>query len=881
MSTQSDLQASFVNFNLRFGLRVLQRGLLLSTPLILVISVGLYFLFQSSQASFYAQRQADHKSVVQEMFQMFQLEIQWVMRDVKYLGQLESLRRFALNRTPADRELAEQKLAEIMQSRYGLYDQLRFIDTEGQELIRIDGTSLGVRIRDPETLQDKSHRYYFQNSINIRLGEYYVSPFDLNIENGAIQKPLNPVIRIARPVRNELGEPLGIVIINYKGGRLLARLREISVVTAGQVWLVNGEGYWLLGPSTEQEWGFMLPAGNNQRLDILYPEIWKKLKGGTDGRFESDLTSEGIVSFSRVRPERVSPNIVSESLGSILYFIVWLSPDLMAVDTEELRMEYLSLFWLLVMVVISFGVAFAFVSQTREETKSQLRSLAEREANEQSFLSAVNSSPTPMLLVDHSHQIRVVNQAAAGLFGYSDYQLVGMQVDELLPHRFRAHHGEYMTNYQNRPVAREMSASTELYCLTSDNREVAVSISLSPTPWKDELMTMASVTDIGKQLQLQNELIDVQSKLAMAVANAGLGIWTLNLSSRHFEFDDQLLSMFGFGKEAVNSADPSNWIARIADEDVSQVKKSFADAVKLRSGFDIEFRIAPQDEPTRWIHCVGHLITDQRATEEYLVGICRDVTSEHSARQSLHEVNAELEKRVRQRTQELENTNRELEAFSYSVSHDLRTPLRSLDGFSQILLKGYTSELDEKGQDYLRRIRAASQRMGNLIDDLLNLSRITRADVEHTRLDLSEMAGEQLAELRELDPDREVQLVAPDMLIVHADRALVRILLQNLLSNAWKFTARAEHARIEIGTTNIDGNQYFFVKDNGVGFDMKYAGKLFGAFQRLHHADDFAGTGIGLATVKRVVSKHGGRIFAEAEPDNGATFYFSLEGEHG
>ncbi len=234
------------------------------------------------------------------------------------------------------------------------------------------------------------------------------------------------------------------------------------------------------------------------------------------------------------------------------------------------------------------------------------------------------------------------------------------------------------------------------------------------------------------------------------------------------------------------------------------------------------------------------------------------------------------ERLLKQRSDELAAINRELEAFSYSVSHDLRAPLRAIDGFSQALLEDYGNQLDAGAQDYLRRVRASAQRMARLIDDLLNLSRVTRAPLHYERVDLSAMAREVVAALRETAPGRAVTMHIAEGLSAEGDAALLRIALENLLGNAWKYTARTAQARIEFGSQIHDDERVFFVRDNGAGFDMKYANKLFGAFQRLHHPQEFEGTGVGLATVQRIIHRHGGRIWAEGEPDKGACFYFTL-----
>ncbi len=239
-------------------------------------------------------------------------------------------------------------------------------------------------------------------------------------------------------------------------------------------------------------------------------------------------------------------------------------------------------------------------------------------------------------------------------------------------------------------------------------------------------------------------------------------------------------------------------------------------------------------------------------------------------------MNAELERRVQERTAELAAANRELEAFSYSVSHDLRAPLRSINGFGQALLEDYGTQLDEAGHGYLERVRNASQHMAVLIDDLLELARVTRSELRRERVNLSGIAQELTAELRKVHPERDVEsLIAPE-LYADGDARLLRVVLTNLLTNAWKFTRKHPRARIEFGATLQHGKTVYFVRDDGAGFDMAYASKLFAPFQRLHPASEFEGHGVGLATVQRIVSRHGGRVWAEGEVERGACFYFNL-----
>jgi PAS domain S-box-containing protein len=255
-----------------------------------------------------------------------------------------------------------------------------------------------------------------------------------------------------------------------------------------------------------------------------------------------------------------------------------------------------------------------------------------------------------------------------------------------------------------------------------------------------------------------------------------------------------------------------------------------------------------------------------RENEMVFNGIVQDITEKKK-----------LERDVVKARDVAEASNKELEAFSYSVSHDLRAPLRGIDGFSEALLDDYRDKLDATGKNYLERIRAGTQRMGLLIDDMLKLSRVNRAEFKRESVDLSEMVQAILLTVRQNNPARDVKVSIQKDIIIDGDRHLLEIALTNLIDNAWKFTGKTKNARIEFGTLLKDGKPVIFIRDNGVGFDMAYVDKLFGAFQRLHTTAEFPGTGIGLVTVQRVIHRHGGKVWAESEVGKGATFYFTLK----
>ena len=299
----------------------------------------------------------------------------------------------------------------------------------------------------------------------------------------------------------------------------------------------------------------------------------------------------------------------------------------------------------------------------------------------------------------------------------------------------------------------------------------------------------------------------------------------------------------------------------------------------VRSGVSVA--IGPRER--RFGVIGGHTTTKREFTGDDISflgavsNVIGTVLQREQAEQEIHTLNAELEQRVMQRTEELRATNEELEALVYSVSHDLRSPLRAMNGFSNILSADYAEQLDEHGQHYLSRIRAGARRMGTMIDELLLLSRVSRAELHREQIDVSDLARQIAAELQTAEPERQVEFAIADGLTANGDRELVRTVLENLLGNAWKFTSTRDHARIEIAHGEHDDRSEFLVRDDGVGFDMEHADQLFKAFQRLHRANEFPGTGIGLASVQRIINRHGGQISATGEVGRGATFTFTLE----
>lgn len=368
--------------------------------------------------------------------------------------------------------------------------------------------------------------------------------------------------------------------------------------------------------------------------------------------------------------------------------------------------------------------------------------------------------------------------------------------------------------------------------------------------------------DITQRQEAAQRLEDLSLRLSLALDSGQIGTWSLDLQTQRVNWDERLRQIYGLTTAPASLAE---WRGTLHPEDVGQVDADFAQVLAGAQPTPQTVRMWRSDGQLRWIRATALMETDAQGQPWRMVGTVVDITETKQAEEQLHQTSAQLAA-----------SNHELEAFAYSVSHDLRAPLRAIDGFSQALLEDYGDRIDAEGQDYFHRIRHNVHRMGQLIDGLLRLSRISRSAMACQWVDLSALVQDQVAELQQQEPDRCVTLGLTPKLIVWADRALMQVVITNLVHNAWKFTSHHPKAQIAFGSTQHQGEIVYYLHDDGAGFDMAYANQLFGVFQRLHNTNEFPGTGIGLATVQRVIHRHGGRVWAEAAVEQGTTVYFTL-----
>ncbi|HLY62194.1 MAG TPA: PAS domain S-box protein [Terriglobia bacterium] len=503
------------------------------------------------------------------------------------------------------------------------------------------------------------------------------------------------------------------------------------------------------------------------------------------------------------------------------------------------------------------------------EINSDISELKRTEQSLAHLAAIVDSSEDAIISKTIEGEIVSWNRGAERMYGYTAAEVCGKSVSILLP----PDHKDELPSILERLKHQESIDQFESVRMKKDGTMIDVSLTISPMVERNGRVVGASTIarDISARKRAEEALRASEQRLSVALESAQTGIWELDLmtdaSIRSLRHDQ----IFGY------SHIQPKWgfeifMPRVVPEDRVQVQESFDEALKT-DRLNMECRIIRADDKSvRWISAQGRVVKNEERRPVRMYGVVADITERKKVEGELQALNSDLQKR----TAELTAANKELEAFTYSVSHDLRAPLRHIDGFSKLLVEDHLAELTEEAREYISLIRDSTREMGQLVDDLLNLARVGRKELAMEVTGLSSLVDEVVADLKRANPGRAIQWRLEALPFVECDPGLLKQVFANLLSNAVKFTRKRESAVIEVGEDRQNGERVVFVRDNGVGFSMKSATKLFGVFQRLHRQEDFEGTGVGLATVQRIIYKHGGHVWAEAELNQGATFFFAL-----
>lgn len=508
-----------------------------------------------------------------------------------------------------------------------------------------------------------------------------------------------------------------------------------------------------------------------------------------------------------------------------------------------------------------------------EDITDRIAALQALRASEERYRRLLDLAPDGIIL-QRDGIIQFANPASVTLLGaQAESDLVGRSFLDQVDLDFRPQeeaHFETLSGLEGgRHVAPHHLRLRRLDGRVVDVESSAVAIELDYRP-----AVLSIVRDITERLAASQALVESQSRYKDVVESVNEVIFRTDDRGRFAFLNQAWNRITGF---RVEDSLGRSLVEFLHPDDRARARSTLEQVLAgTRPDCHAELRIRTRDGQIRWIESAMRQAVTSEGQADGIFGSLDDISSRKIAELTLRNLNQELEARVRLRTAELENSNRELEAFSYSVSHDLRAPLRAIDGFAHIIEEDYANHIDPAGRAYLVRIRTATHRMADLIDDLIELARLTRQPLRREHVDVSELAGQIVDELRAENPERAVDFRITQGLAANADRALLRVVFENLLRNAWKFTARAARAEVSVTGERVEGKLVYCVADNGVGFDMAFANKLFRPFHRLHGSAEFSGSGIGLATVERVIQRHGGRVWAESSPDSGARFYFTL-----
>jgi len=825
----------------------------LLAPLILAILfvLGICSALYLREANQIASTTLDNENRRMDRFAgFFRNDIGTAVKDLRLLASGDGFQTYLVSGQQADKDRAVRRALFFSKDNPD-YDKIRYIDEHGLEVFRLNKD--GIIVLDDQ-LQNKADRPFFQKTNALANGQIYLSAIDLNVEHDAIEQPIKPTMRLAMPVFDANGQRRGIYVINYLAENSIERLRQFVPKYSQRFRLLNAQGYWLAAAQAGEEWGFMLPDRSGMSLAKTDPALWAQVVHDPSGQVPY---KGGYFSWLHAVPrDFVQDKPVSlVTDDDFLVFASQIAPDEWATQFASLR-QTLVLVGLLLLLLTT---VITWVLQARRQ--------AQRERDR--FFDLTRDM---LCVAGFDGHFKRVNPAWEKALGFTSKEMLAKPFlefvhpddrEKTMIESARLAAGGETVSFENRYRCKDGSYRWLLWSARS---------------LVDEQLIYASARDMTERKEIEESLRQSEVRSRSIIESAHDAFVSIDIDGHIKDWNLQAESMFGWshadavGRFLHETIIPHKYreahlrgIEHLNATGEGPVLNKTLELTALRKNgeeFPVEFVI--------WPLSMG--------TDTTFHAFIRDITSRKESEERIQKLNEELQ----QRAQLLEAANKELEAFSYSVSHDLRAPLRHIHGFVDLLQKSPAIQGDESNLRYMRIIAKAAKEMGQLIDDLLAFSRTGRSEMHPIKVNMEEMVDQLIQDRKVEYNGRRVTWEVKRLDKVAGDPNLLRLVWTNLLDNALKYTRRCEETKIEIGQfvrggADTTGSEVvYYVRDNGVGFDMHFASKLFGVFQRLHRAEDFEGTGIGLANVQRIIHRHGGQVWAESQVNSGATFYFSL-----
>jgi PAS domain S-box-containing protein len=774
---------------------------------------------------------------------LFEKDLQSIANDLQLLADGDGLHAYLSSHQQADLDRAIHR-ALFCSRQQPDYDQIRYLDEHGQEIIRVNFNGVVV---PHDQLQNKADRSYFQKAFKLAFGQIYVSAFDLNVENGRIEEPFKPMLRFAMPIFDATGQRRGVYIINYRGENLIARLQQFVPQYQHRLRILNGQGYWLKAAQPAQEWGFMFPDRAGMTLAHTDPALWTQIVRESEGQVHH---AGGLLSWNRINLRETLAGNPNKVVTGDDFLVI--ASEVSATEWTALLADLQETFIMVTVVLLLLILASWRFFLSRQQVKG------ERDR----FFTLTHDM---LCIAGFDGYFKRLNPAWEKTLAYSREELLSKPFLEFVHPEDR-----------RRTLAEADNLAKGQDTISFENRYRCKDGSYRWFLWSarslvDEQLIFASARDMTQHRRAEETLVKSQRMFQGLFENAPDAIILVDQAGRIVRINAQGEALFGFTRaeligQSVEMLMPERYRVRHG----GHLAGYFAAPHNREMGVGLELFGSRKDGSEFPVDIM--LSSLETAEGTHALAVIRNVASRKQAEARIQKLNEELKNRADQ----LEVANKELEAFSYSVSHDLRAPLRHVDGFVDMLTRHAGEKLDERGRRYLDIIANSAKQMGTLIDELLIFSRMSRIEMRYTKVEMNSLINEAVDAMKMDTKDRRINWKIGSLPEVEADAALIRQVWVNLIANAVKYTRPRDPAEIEIGCTDTRDEYVFFIRDNGVGFDMQYADKLFGVFQRLHRADEFEGTGIGLANVQRIVARHGGRTWAEGRIDAGATFFFSL-----